>query len=107
MTTKVKTELLDDDDHRSTDAAAAAVAEKSIDSNDNVGEDDQQSDKDWLTTASSDDVALDAVAAEEHIKKERKAEQILDLSRIADDDNDSADGIRYIFIIRHFRHLRL
>jgi len=102
-TTRVKAELPENDEDISP-AAAPVVAEKNGDNNDNgndnVGEVDRQLDTNsggTTTTLSGSDVALNAAAAaaESYIKKE----QILDLSRAADDDDDAddgADGIRYI-----------
>ena len=94
MTTKVKTELPDIDEDRSG-ADAVAVAAKNSDSSDNVGDADRQSDK----NSSGDAAAINAAAAAaaEYVFKK---EQILDLSRIADDDDaDSADGIRYQYVV--------
>jgi len=94
---EVKTELMDDDEDRSA-AAANNEDEKNSDNNDNddINEDDEQSDKNVCAISRAGDVDLDAAAAAaEFIKKEKKSEQILDLSRVADDDtDDSTDGIR-------------
>jgi len=93
-TTKVKTELPDIDEDRSG-ADAVAVAAKDSDSSDNVGDADRQSDQN-----SSGDVAAINAAAAAAAEYVFKKEQILDLSRIADDDaDDSADGIRYQYVV--------
>jgi len=97
MMTAVKTELMDTDEAAAT-AAAAAADEKSNDNSDKS--DIGQQSRNLNTTSSAGDVTVqDAAAATEYnIKTEKKTEEILDLSRIADDDDvdDSADGIRYL-----------